>query len=206
MIDGKMIKVCGMTLPQNIKEVEDIGIDLMGFIFYPKSPRCIKGKPEYLPSKVKRVGVFVNVPIEEILIQDTRFHFDYIQLHGKESPEYCGELKGYGFKIIKAFSIENEEDMITVKGYNGLCEMYLFDTKTVSVGGSGNAFDWRLLQSYNEDTPFLLSGGLSIENIEQIKEFKHDKLAGYDLNSRFETAPGVKDTDKLRTFISKIYE
>ncbi|MCQ2147364.1 MAG: phosphoribosylanthranilate isomerase [Bacteroidales bacterium] len=201
MQSGKIIKVCGMTKGENIQEIEALGVDFLGMIFYPKSPRFITEKPSYLPSKAKKVGVFVNTSPEVIQIQDIRYRFDYIQLHGNESPEQCKELIGYGFKLSKAFSIETPEDIERTKDYDGLCEYFLFDTKCKGVGGSGKVFDWSILDLYKGETKFLLSGGLSLENIDQIKAFKHDKLAGYDLNSRFETEPGIKDTQRIKEFI-----
>lgn len=204
MINGKLIKVCGMTAGDNIQKVEALGVDFLGMIFYPKSPRFIKEKPSYLPSRAKRVGVFVNASPEVIQIQDIRYRFDYIQLHGCESPSDCQALKDYGFKIIKAFSIESNEDILKTNDYEGLCDYYLFDTKCKEVGGSGRTFDWSILEEYKGKTPFLLSGGLSLESIDQIKAFKHPMLAGYDLNSRFETEPGIKDTDRIKEFIDKL--
>jgi len=204
MKGDKLIKVCGMTLGNNIKEVEALGADFLGMIFYPKSPRFLREKPSYLPSKAKRVGVFVNSSPEVIQIQDIRYHFDYVQLHGSESPSDCKVLTDYGFKLIKAFSIASEEDILKTKDYEGLCEYYLFDTKCKEMGGSGKTFDWSILENYSGDTKFLLSGGLSLENIDQIKAFKHNKLAGYDLNSRFETGPGIKDSEKIKEFIEQL--
>jgi len=206
MAEKKLIKVCGMTRAENIKAVENLGVDFMGFIFYPKSPRRVQTLPSYLPKEAKKVGVFVNVPAEEILIQDIMYRFNYIQLHGNESPEFCQKLKDYGMKVIKALSIAEKSDLDKVKDYAGLCEYFIFDTKTVLVGGSGNTFDWTILDNYQEDTPFLLSGGLSLENVDQIKTFSHKMLAGYDLNSKFEIEPGVKDINKLKLFIEKIHE
>lgn len=206
MAERKIIKVCGMTDGDNIREVENLGVDLMGFIFYPKSPRRVKTLPSYLPSNVKKVGVFVNVSPEEILVQDIRYHFDYVQLHGNESPQVCMKVKDYGLKVIKAFSISEKSDIDKVKDYAGICDYFVFDTKTVLVGGSGNTFDWTILDGYKENVPFLLSGGLSLENIDQIKAFSHESLAGYDLNSKFEIEPGIKDISKLKQFIDSIYE
>ena len=206
MAEKKLVKVCGMTDGNNIRDVESLGADFIGFIFYPKSPRRVKTLPSYLPSSAKRVGVFVNVPAEEILVQDIRYHFDYIQLHGNESPEFCREVRNYGLKVIKAFSIADRSDIARVKDYSEVCDYFVFDTKTALVGGSGNTFDWSILEDYRENVPFLLSGGLSLQNIGQIKEFSHERLAGYDLNSRFEIEPGIKDISRLKLFIETINE
>lgn len=150
-----------MTEAENIRNVELQGVDMIGFIFYPKSPRCLCQMPGYLPACAKRVGVFVNESKENILMYTDRFGLDYIQLHGHEAPEYCRSLRNAGLHLIKAFSILLPKDLLAVSAYNGLCDYYLFDTKTPQYGGSGNQFDWNLLHRYNGPTPFLLSGGIN---------------------------------------------
>ena len=117
--------------------------------------------PGYLPACAKRVGVFVNESKENILMYTDRFGLDYIQLHGNEAPEYCRSLRNAGLHLIKAFSILLPKDLLSVSAYNGLCDYYLFDTKTPQYGGSGNQFDWNLLHRYNGPTSFLLSGGIN---------------------------------------------
>ena len=204
MIGDKLIKVCGMTLGENIREVESLGVDLIGNIFYPKSPRCVQSVPDYLPAAAARVGVFVDVPVEEVMVQDIRYRFGYVQLHGNETPDYCCTLKNLGFKLIKAFSISEAADLEKTSQYEGLCEYYLFDTKTPGYGGSGNSFDWTVLDAYSGRTPFLLSGGIGPDSAAALKAFSHHALAGYDLNSRFETAPGVKSAGQIKTFLEKL--
>ncbi|WP_018668373.1 phosphoribosylanthranilate isomerase [Bacteroides gallinarum] len=199
-----IIKVCGMTEAENIRSVEQLGIDMIGFIFYPKSPRYLYEMPEYLPTRAKRVGVFVNESKENIMIYADRFALDYIQLHGNESPEYCRSLRNNGMRLIKAFSISQPKDLTSISAYKGLCDYYLFDTKTSQYGGSGNQFDWNLLYRYSGTTPFLLSGGINPYSIKAIKEFHHSKLAGIDINSRFETVPGKKDTERIKKFLQEI--
>ena len=199
-----IIKVCGMTEAENIRNVEQLDVDMIGFIFYPKSPRCLCEIPAYLPVRAKRVGVFVNESKETILMYADRFALDYIQLHGNESPGYCRSLRSSGLHLIKAFSISQSKDLATVSDYKGLCDYYLFDAKTSLYGGSGNQFDWNLLHRYSGMTPFLLSGGIDAECAEAVRGFVHSRFAGVDLNSGFETAPAVKDAGKLGKFISKI--
>lgn len=194
-------KVCGMTRADNIFSVEQLGVDMIGFIFYPKSPRCLLEMPGYLPTRAKRVGVFVNESKESILMYADRFALDCIQLHGSESPEYCRSLRTAGQRLIKAFSIAQPKDLLAVSAYNDLCDYYLFDTKTPQYGGSGNQFDWSLLNRYNGATPFLLSGGINPYSVKAIKEFRHPRFAGIDLNSRFETAPGIKDVERISQFL-----
>ena len=181
----RLVKVCGMTQGDNIREVEALGIDLMGFIFYEKSPRCVRQKPDYLPVHAQRVGVFVNASYEEMVEKAATFGLTHIQLHGNESPALCRKLKEAGFKVIKAFLI---------------ADYFLFDTKTPAYGGSGRMFDWEILSCYKGTTPFLLSGGIGPESVETLKRFSHPALIGYDLNSKFEVAPGIKEIGKIKIF------
>ena len=199
-----LIKVCGMTEAENIRNVELQGVDMIGFIFYPKSPRCLCQMPGYLPACAKRVGVFVYESKENILMYTDRFSLDYIQLHGNEAPEYCRSLRNAGLHLIKAFSILLPKALLAVSAYNGLCDYYLFDTKTPQYGGSGNQFDWNLLHRYSGMTPFLLSGGINPYSVKAIREFHHPKLAGIDINSRFEMAPGNKDVERIGKFLQAI--
>lgn len=201
---NSIIKVCGMTEADNIRNIEQLGVDMIGFIFYPKSPRCLCEIPEYLPVQAKRVGVFVNESKENILMYADRFGLNYIQLHGNESPDYCRTLHSNGLRLIKAFSISLPKDLFDVSDYDGLCDYYLFDTKTPQFGGSGNQFDWNILHRYNGSTPFLLSGGINPYSAKAIKEFHHPRLAGIDLNSRFETAPGLKDVERIEMFLKEL--
>lgn len=199
-----LIKVCGMTEAENIRNVEQQGVDMIGFIFYPNSPRYLRKMPGYLPVHAKRVGVFVNESRENILMYACRFGLDYIQLHGTESPEYCYSLQANGLCLIKAFSISRAEDLLVTSAYNGLCDYYLFDTQTPGYGGSGSRFDWNLLHRYSDPTPFLLSGGIHPYSAKAIQEFRHSRFAGIDLNSRFETAPGIKEVGRIETFLREL--
>ncbi len=205
MINGKIIKVCGMCEAENIRDVESLeGIDMLGFIFYPKSPRYVYELPAYLPTHARRIGVFVNEDKQVVSMYADRFELDYVQLHGNESPEYCRSLHTAGLKIIKAFSIARPKDLTRVYEYEKECDLFLFDTKCEQYGGSGNQFDWSILHAYDGDVPFLLSGGISPHSVNALKEFKHPRLAGYDLNSRFELKPGKKDTERIRTFLNEL--
>lgn len=205
MINGKIIKVCGMREAENIRDVEKVpGIDMIGFIFYPPSPRYIYELPAYLPHLAKRVGVFVNEDKQVIKTYVARFGLDYVQLHGAESPEYCQALHNAGLKIIKAFSIAQPRDLDNLVLYEKVCELFLFDTKCKQYGGSGNQFDWNILHSYQGSTPFLLSGGIDSCSVLGLKDFKHSLLAGYDLNSRFEVRPAEKDPERIRIFLNEL--
>lgn len=199
-----LIKVCGMTEAENIRNVELQGVDMIGFIFYPKSPRCLCQMPRYLPACAKRVGVFVNESKENILMYTDRFSLDYIQLHGNEAPEYCRSLHNAGLHLIKAFSILLPKDLLSVSAYNGLCDYYLFDTKTPQYGGSGNQLRSNLLHRYNGPTPFLLSGGINPYSVKALREFRHPYFAGIDINSRFETVPGIKDVERITNFLKEL--
>lgn len=199
-----IVKVCGMRDPENIRAVENAGADWMGFIFFPRSSRYVAERPSYLPERCKRVGVFVNESTEHILQKAEEFGLDYIQLHGKETPEQCQELKAAGKGIIKVFSIDGESDINAIPQYEGICNYFLFDTACAGYGGSGKTFNWEILHTYHGGTPFLLSGGLNPGSTEALLQFRHPQWAGIDLNSGFETAPALKDADRLHTFIEQV--
>ena len=201
-----MIKVCGMRDAENIREVEALGIDMMGFIFWPMSKRYVSECPTYLP-KCKRVGVFVDEAIEQVQRIAKDYALDIIQLHGSESPDYIrqlGSVCGDTIVTIKAFNIATKEDLTATIAYEGIVDYFLFDTKGQSVGGNGEKFDWSVLDAYDGETPFLLSGGISPDDAEQVKDYYHPKCIGIDLNSRFEIAPGLKDVEKLKKFLEKV--
>ena len=195
-----------MREAENIREVEALGIDMMGFIFWPKSSRYVSERPDYLPKHVKRVGVFVNEAPEQVKRQAADYRLDYIQLHGQESPEQISHLSPLTshLSIIKAFNIATAEDLLQTQPYEGLVNLFLFDTKGKSVGGNGEKFDWDVLDAYHGSTPFLLSGGIGPDDAERVNAFHHPKCIGIDLNSRFELSPGLKDINKLKEFLKKI--
>jgi phosphoribosylanthranilate isomerase len=211
-----IVKVCGMRDADNIREVEkcsmfndQCSIDFMGFIFYPKSSRYVSEKPAYLPTKCKRVGVFVDEDIEQVKRIADEYALDYIQLHGHESPSYISQLCslcGDSIATIKAFNIATKEDLEATKPYEGLVDDFLFDTKGKSVGGNGQKFDWSVLADYVGETPFLLSGGIGPDDAESVKAFHHPKCIGIDLNSKFEVEPALKDIQKLKVFLEKMQE
>lgn len=188
---------------ENIRAIEQTKADLMGFIFHPKSPRFVASLPEYMPKKQKRVGVFVNASLEQILAKAQKFSLEYIQLHGNEPPAFCSELKNRGLKVIRALRIANADDIIRAESYN-MADLMIFDTKTELYGGSGKKFNWQLLENYKGCVPFLLSGGIRSDTFEEIKAFFHPQFAGIDLNSGFEISPALKDVEKLNNFIEKI--
>lgn len=197
-----LIKVCGMREAENIREVEALGIDVIGFIFWPKSSRCVSTRPDYLPVNAKRAGIFVNEDIEQVRRIAVDYALDIIQLHGNESPEYARNLRNW--KVIKAFNIASEEDLESTVIYDGAVDYFLFDTKGKAVGGNGEKFDWEVLASYNGQSPFILSGGIGPDDTERVRTFYHPQCIGIDLNSRFELSPGLKDITALRRFLSQL--
>lgn len=196
-------KVCGMREAENIREVEALGIDWMGFIFWAPSPRNVSGKPDYLPEKCKRAGVFVNASTDFIREKTQDFGLDIIQLHGSEETDFIRRLRAElpNQTVVKALNVAREEDLKQSERYESLCDFLLFDTKAEKVGGNGKSFDWDILQHYDGATPFLLSGGIGPDDKERLKAFQHPKMAGYDLNSRFELSPAVKDIQLLKSFL-----
>ena len=181
-----IVKVCGMRDPDNIRAVAEAGADWMGFIFYPRSPRCFDRASIPLPDAISRVG-----------------GLDYLQLHGKEPVDECRLLREAGYPVIKAISVSSAEDVHQAIPYEGEVDYFLFDTKCKGYGGSGRQFDWSVLESYQGETPFLLSGGISPGSITELEQFRHPLWAGIDLNSGFETAPANKDEQLLKLFIGQ---
>lgn len=204
MVNNKIIKVCGMRSANNIQQVEALPVDMIGFIFYNKSPRFVYEMPDYMPKQTRRVGVFVNEDKATIEMYVDRFGLHFVQLHGNESPEYCQSLQNSGLKIIKAFSIADARDLRHTEKYQNSCSLFLFDTKCEQYGGSGNQFDWSVLDAYTGKKPFLLSGGINSYSARALKELNHPYLAGFDLNSRFETKPAEKDISRLQNFLNEL--
>ncbi len=199
-----IVKVCGMRDAENIRAVEKISPDWMGFICWQKSSRHVSELPPYLP-KCTRVGVFVDADIWYIQEMILLLGLNRIQLHGKETPDQCREIAlATGLPVTKAISVLTWEDVQKAHAYEGIVDYILFDTKCKCVGGSGEQFDWDVLQAYNGNTPFLLAGGIGPGDEERVKSFTHPCFAGIDLNSRFELSPAIKDAKQLETFIRNI--
>lgn len=203
-----LIKVCGIKQADNARAIELLVPDMMGFIFYTKSPRYVGIEPESAPFEnkhkaIRKVGVFVNESDETMITLIDKFRLDYVQLHGNETPEICSTMKLYS-QVIKAFGISSDFNFDSLSMFEGTCDYYLFDTKTDGYGGSGNRFEWSVLDQYKLNTPFILSGGVGEENIADIDRLNHPMFSGIDLNSKFEISPGLKDVKKLSDFISKI--
>jgi phosphoribosylanthranilate isomerase len=197
-----LVKVCGMRESANIEAVADLRPDFLGFIFHPGSSRYAGTalQPELLralPESVRKIGVFVDASTSHILATLAAFGLDGVQLHGQETPAQCAELCRAGVLVIKTFSVGASLDLGALRPYEGTCDYFLFDTKGLAPGGNGIAFDWNLLHDYNLSTPYLLAGGIGPENIAALTALHLPGLAGVDLNSRFETAPGYKDAARL---------
>jgi len=228
-----LIKVCGMRDADNIRQVEALGIDLMGFIFWPPSSRYVSERPAYLPTQCRRVGVFVDETIAHVCHLAADYALDVIQLHGHETPEYVRTLRNtlnqhntqetpqpkprtsdighhpssifhLPSSIIKAFSVATVADLSQTADYEGLVDAFLFDTKGKLAGGNGQQFDWDILADYKGDTPFLLSGGIGPADADRLRQFRHPRCIGIDLNSRFETAPAVKNPESLAHFLGSL--
>lgn len=224
------IKVCGMREAQNIADVMALDIDMIGFIFCPKSQRYVseqsthagiipdmasidisQDKADNTAAKIKKVGVFVDDMPQNIVTRVYNYKLDYIQLHGSESATYIDNLRSTlvpdiapDIKIIKAINVREADDVKRWRSYEGHIDMLLFDTKSDTAGGSGKKFEWELLQQYDGDIPFLLSGGISPDDVEEVKAFRHPQCIGIDINSRFETAPALKDIPLLSNFITAV--
>lgn len=204
------LKVCGMRLAANIAAVAELQPDYMGFIFYEKTPRVISEVSaeliKYIPSEIKTVGVFVNEDLEKVKERVILLKLKAVQLHGSESPEYCAELKSTFpvLEVIKAFGIDEDFDFSALKPYLDVIDYFLFDTKTKIHGGSGKTFNWSVLDRYTYTKPYFLSGGIDLEHAPAIKNINDERLYALDINSRFETEPGLKDAEKIKAFIKEM--
>jgi len=204
------IKICGMKYPENSKEIAALQPDYLGFIFYDKSPRLLENEIPSLEKSIAKVGVFVNATVKEIKEKVGQHQLDIIQLHGEESPDFCRSVQQLKLKVIKSFNIDNQFNFKILNEYKNYCNYFLFDTKGQQYGGNGTAFDWQLLDQYHVSKPYFLSGGIGPENLVDLQIFLQTESARHcvalDINSRFETQPGQKNPETLKTFLKKIKE
>ncbi len=202
------IKVCGMKFSENRQAVEKLPVDFLGFIFYPESKRYVGKVTEagLFNSAKNKVAVFVDENLFEMMGLAKNLEFEYIQLHGKENPRTCRIVKQQGFKVIKAFNLNEDFDFSALKAYDRSVDFFLFDTKSKLPGGSGKKFNWEILDRYKGKKPYFLSGGISPEDAAKIKQLDHPSLYGIDLNSGFESEPGLKNVELLETFIRQLNE
>jgi phosphoribosylanthranilate isomerase len=202
------IKVCGMKYGNNLKAVAKLSPEYIGFIFYRRSKRYVgTGFNEKiisgLPENIKKVGVFVDPEKDDVFRNAKKYDLDLIQLHGNESPQFCREINKK-YNVIKAFGIHEGFDFTILEKYKNCCKYILFDSKTRIYGGSGKKFDWNILKNYNNEIPFFLGGGISIENINEVKKMEGMNLHAVDINSKIEVMPAFKDIDKLKIMINEI--
>lgn len=199
------VKICGMRKPQNIEEVNLLNPDYLGFIFYSDSPRNMNNNPDAIPeTKAKRVGVFVNSDIETIIKKAREFKLTTIQLHGNESPKVCSLIMELGYEVFKAFKIDDNTTVKEIEPFKDACTAFLFDTNTPLHGGSGVKFNWSKLDEIAQVGKFFLSGGITADDADEILGLNYENLIGVDLNSKFETEPGLKNINLLQGFMDKI--
>lgn len=204
------VKICGMREAANLWAIADLSPDFLGFIFSEKSPRFVGDslRPELLrslPPTVRKVGVFVDAPLAELLTLSCQYGLDYVQLHGHETPAYCRAARQHNLHVIKSFAVDEQFDFSTLTEYSAVCDLFLFDTKGPQPGGNGTTFDWRVLANYHGPTPFLLGGGLGPANAGELLHFRHPQLVGYDFNSQLELAPGLKDVEATRLLLARLH-
>lgn len=202
------LKVCGMRDVENIKALIELKPDFIGFIFYDKSPRYVGteldvGFINSIPREIKKVGVFVNATVDFILQNVRKYGLNYVQLHGNEMPDFCKSLRLKGVNIIKAFRVDNDFILTQVNNYKPHVDFFLFDAKGDGYGGNGVAFDWSILKKYDNQKPYFLAGGISLENLD-VLETIIPKPYAMDVNSKFEIEPALKDIEKLEELLDKI--
>jgi len=199
-----LLKVCGNCKPENTKETADLLPDMMGFIFYKPSPRCVgEFDMPKLPNSVQTAAVFVDEEPDQVKFIVKKYNFSWLQFSGHESPSYCQDAQKTA-RVIKAFHVDHDFDFEKTKPYLSCCDYFLFDAKGKSPGGNGIRFSWELLHNYPYEMPFFLSGGIGVGHLEEIKKLTHKSLAGLDVNSGVEASPGVKDLKKLNAFMAQM--
>lgn len=206
------IKVCGMTMMEQVESLPDIGATFAGFIFYPRSPRYVFRHLTSAQIKktntINKVGVFVNASVDEVLLMVDECRLHMVQLHGDESPKYCERIADY-VSVVKAFRLtDNDSIEWIIKPYMDVCDMFMFDTMGSGYGGTGKKFDWNILKGTEIGKPFFLSGGIQPEDTGALKNFEEEPVSkamfAVDINSKFETSPGVKDMKKVNEFIQEL--
>lgn len=199
------LKVCGMKYQDNVNAIAALNPDFLGLIFYNKSSRCVNDAVLEIPENIKKIGVFVNATTSEIIKLIKRHNLYAVQLHGNEDLAFCKALKAQiTIKIIKVFSVKDHFNFDNLTPFEGVADYFLFDTKGKLPGGNGYTFNWSILEQYNSKTPYFLSGGIGLDEVENIKKFRSSLASKYcyaiDVNSKFETKPGLKNITKLEQF------
>jgi len=207
------VKVCGMTDADQVRELDEMGVEFAGFIFYPRSPRYVlksmaAEEIRRIRRRINKVGVFVNATADEVLKTVDACGLYLVQLHGDESPKVCERIADY-ITVVKAFRLAEDDNVLwKIKDYQDVVDMFMFDTEGAGYGGTGKKFDWNMLRGLNIGKPFFLSGGITPDDAEALKEFQKEPVAknlfAIDINSKFEIMPGVKDMDKVRKFVGEL--
>ena len=193
------LKICGMKYSENILEVSQLLPDYIGFIFWKKSSRYFDSEIPKINKSIKKVGVFVDATLEEIISKIKKYNLNAIQLHGNESAEFCKKLKQKNIEIIKVFSVNDDFNFSILEPFEKGCDYFLFDTKGKLPGGNGITFNWQILKKYKSTKPFFLSGGIGLHDIENIKKLNLPIYA-IDVNSKFEIEAGLKNIELLKSF------
>ncbi|GAB3225537.1 phosphoribosylanthranilate isomerase [Hymenobacter seoulensis] len=203
------LKVCGMAQPENLRAVAALRPDFLGFIFYPKSkrymvPTLTPAEAAAVPASIQKVGVFVDGDLETVQARVAEYGLQAVQLHGHETPELCGTLRAAGLTVIKAFAVGEEFEFTSLLPYVNQVDYFLFDTAGAQPGGNGTAFNWQLLAEYTLPVPYFLAGGLALEHAQTLRNLQLPGLFALDLNSKFETEPGVKDATQLQHMFAAV--
>jgi phosphoribosylanthranilate isomerase len=204
-----LVKICGLKTPDALDAALDAGADMVGFVFFPPSPRHIgyeaaKLLCERVKGRAKKVVLTVDATDMELGKLVEMLKPDMLQLHGKEQPERVAVLRSrFGLPVMKAIPVEQKADLSPVREYARVADRILFDARAprdaTRPGGLGKTFDWRLLENLAIGVPFMLSGGLDAGNVAEALAIT--RAPAVDVSSGVERAPGEKDADKIRAFI-----
>ncbi|KAA2241766.1 phosphoribosylanthranilate isomerase [Chitinophaga agrisoli] len=202
------IKVCGITQLADLQALVQYGVDYAGFIFYEKSPRFVTGKLDAAAAKeitgIKKVGVFVDADLQVVKDAIHNYGLSLVQLHGNETPAYCAAIREVA-PVIKAFRIGAQVNWQQLEPWIPVTDYFLFDTAAgKAYGGTGQQFNWDLLGSYPFAHPFFLSGGIGPEHAASLQQLQLPALVAVDVNSCFETAPGIKDMQQVQAFVQQL--
>jgi phosphoribosylanthranilate isomerase len=203
------VKICGLSTPEALNVALDAGADMVGFVFFPPSPRNISYKTAAaLEARVRGQAQKVALSVDA---DDTMLSYvvdalgpDILQLHGNESPLRVAAIKArFKLPVMKAIAVESKADLAAIARYAAVADQLLFDARpprdATRPGGLGKAFDWALLENLKPGVPFMLSGGLNAGNVGEA--LRLTRAPGVDVSSGVERAPGQKDPDKIRAFI-----